>query len=341
MSSCRGGEGVNLAMKKLVLKLFLVALIVHCCAGRAVAQPPPEIVGWWEWAITAAHASIASVRSATIAPGLNEMPEVKSRLNQRASDVNQRAIAGNLKGQELYPKIPGGVRLAGPKAILEYLNKHEVSHIQSVKHHPELAAKPDNLVFEPLKWNRARGSSNMKLLDKVKVRFHNIAASIAGGRRIVLTTVAKGGAIGALVELPVTATVETLNVVNQRKTANQAIEDGAQKVGVTALAGGVTAGALTMASTFGFTVGAPVLVPLAVVGGSAYIWVSSDRVWNALDNETRAVIEAQLVGVQGKIRNSTSEWRDRATKMRDQASKMTERLKEHIYATITTVTERE
>ena len=259
------------------------------------------------------------------------MPEVGERLNQRASDANQRAITGNLKGRDLFPKIPGGVRLAGPRAILEYLNKHEVSHIQSVKHHPELAAKPDNLVFEPLKWNRARGSSNMKLLDKVKVRFHNIAASIVGGRRIVLTTVAKGGAIGTLVELPVTATVETLNVVNQRKTANQAIGDGAQKVGVTALAGGVTAGALTMVSTFGFTVGAPVLVPLAVVGGSAYVWVSSDRVWNALDNETRTVIEEQLVRVQGKIRNSVSEWRDRATDARPSEQDDREAKRTHLH----------
>ncbi len=325
----------------MAVKLLLVVVLLYAGAGQAVAQPPTEAVGWWDWTIKAAHAAIASVRSAAIAQRLEEMPEVESKLNQRASDANQRAVTGNLKGRDLFPKIPGGVRLAGPGVILEYLNKHELSHIQSVKHHPELAAQPYNLVFEPLKWNRTRGSNDMNRMDKIRVRVYNAVVSTAGAGKIMWTTIAKGGAIGVLVELPVTTAEQTLHVVNKRKTVKRALGDGAQRVGVTALAGGATAGAVTMASTFGFTVGAPVLVPLAVVGGSAYVWVSSDRVWNALDNETRAVIEAQLVGVQGKIRNSVSKWRDRATKMRDQASKMTEMLKEHIYAAITTVTERE
>ena len=325
-------------MRKLALKLLLVAVLVYAGAGQAVAQPPPETVGWWQRAITAAHAAIASVKGVAIAPGLDEMPEVAAKLAQRASDTNQRAITGNLKGQDLFPKIPGGVRLAGQGTTLEYLNKHDLSHVLSVKHHPELATQPDNLVFEPLKWNRARGSNDMKFLDKFKVRFHNIAASVVGVRRIMLTTVAKGGVIGVLVELPVTTAEQTLHVVNKRKTVKQATKDGAKTVGVTALAGGVTAGALTMAGTFGFTVGAPVLVPLAVVGGSAYVWVSSDRVWNALDDETRAALKTRLVVVLGAIGNSFHKWRDRT---RVATKTATETLQEYIYVALTTVTGRE
>ena len=63
-------------MKKLALKLLLVAVLVYAGAGQAVAQPPPEMVGWWQRAITAAHAAIASVKGVAIAPGLDEMPEV-------------------------------------------------------------------------------------------------------------------------------------------------------------------------------------------------------------------------------------------------------------------------
>ena len=325
-------------MKKLALKLLLVAVLVYAGAGQAVAQPPPEMVGWWQRAITAAHAAIASVRGVAVAQRFNEMSEVNAKLTQRASDTNQRAIIGNLKGQDLFPKIPGGVRLAGPGAILEYLNKHHLSHVLSVKNYPELAAQPDNLVFEPLKWNLARGSNDMGLLDKSKVRIHNAVASIAGAGKIMWTTIAKGGAIGVLVELPVTTAEETLHVVNRRKTVKQAMGDGAQRVGVTALAGGATAGVLTAASTLGFTVGAPVLVPLAVVGGSAYVWVSGDRVWRALDDGTRTVLKARLVVVQGTIRNSFHEWHDRTRVATKTATKT---LQDYIHAGITAVTWRE
>ena len=166
------------------------------------------------------------------------------------------------------------------------------------------------MVFELQKSNLARGSNDMKRFEKLKVRLHNVAASIAGVRRIVLTTVAKGGAIGVLVELPVTTAVETLHVVNQRKTVKQATKDGTQTVGIAALAGGATVGGLTAVSTVGFTLGAPVLVILAVVGGSAYVWVSGDRVWYALDDETRTAIKTQLVVVQDAIRNYTRAMHD-------------------------------
>ena len=316
-------------MKKLALKLLLIALLIYMGAGRAAAQPPPETVGWWDWAITAAHASIASVRSAATALGLDERSEVAAKLSQRASDINKRAITGNLKGKDLFPKIPGGVRLLGEGATLEYLDKHHVSHIRSVKHHPELAAQPPNLVFEPKEWNLARGSNDMTLVDKSKVRLYNAAVSIAGGGKIMLITIARGGAIGALVELPVTTTVETLNVIHKRKTVKQAAKDGAPKVAIGALAGGATAGAVTAMSTAGLTVGAPVLIPLAVVGGSAYFWVSGNRVWRALDDEMRATVKARLVMVRNTIQNSFHEWHD-------QARVATQTLREYVYAAITT-----
>ena len=144
----------------------------------------------------------------------------------------------------------------------------------------------------------------------------------------MLTKMTKGSAIGALVELPVTATVETLHVVNERKTPGEAMHDATQAVGVAGPAVGATAGALTAASALGFTAGAPVLVPLAVVGGTAYVWVSGDRIWRALGDETRAVIVAQQAAVQGAIR-------DHARAMRDQTRTSIDTIDERIQTTMT------
>lgn len=155
------------------------------------------------------------------------------------------------------------------------------------------------------------------------MNFHNTGASLAAGRVVILTTLTRGGTIGALVELPVTATVETLHVVNERKTPEAAMQDAAKAVGVAGLAGGATVGALTAASALGFTVGAPVLVPLAVVGGTAYVWVSSDRIWHALDVDMRAAVVAQQAAVQGAIR-------DHARAMRDQTRTTIDTVQERI-----------
>ena len=81
------------------------------------------------------------------------------------------------------------------------------------------------------------------------------------------------------------------------------MHDGMKAVGVAGLAGGAAAGALTAACALGFTVGAPVLVPIAVVGGTAYFWVAGKRTWEALGDETRAVVMDRLAVFQEKIRD--------------------------------------
>ena len=319
-----------LGTMKVVAVLSLVFL--HAGAASVVAQPEARAteIGWWQHAISAAHASIARVRAEAIARSLGEMPEVTAKLSQRASGANQRTTTGRVTERDLFPKIPGGVRWAGERTALEYLDHHHLSHVLSARNHPELAADPNNLVFEPPKWNLARGSSDMGLLDRLRVHLHNAGASLAAGRVVMLTTLAKGGTIGALVELPVTATVETLHVVNERKTPAEAMHDAAKAVGVASLAGGATAGALTAASTLGVTAGAPVLVPLAVVGGTAYVWVSGDRIWLALDDETRAAIVAQQAAAQGAIR-------DHARAMRDQTRMTIDTVQERIQTAMATL----
>ena len=190
------------------MKVVAVLSMVFVLAGAApaVAQPGALVteIGWWQHAISTAHASIARIRAEAIARSLGEMPEVTAKLSQRASGANQRTTTGRVTEGDLFPKIPGGVRWAGERTALEYLDNHHLSHVLSAKNHPELAADPTNLVFEPPRWNLARGSSDMELLDKIRVHIHNAGASLAAGRVVMLTTMTKGGTIGALVELPVT-----------------------------------------------------------------------------------------------------------------------------------------
>ena len=272
--------------------------------GQAAASTASEpavdsrsAADWWKRAIEAAGASVAGVKAAAVQRGLGEMPEVAKTLSNRR---------GDFPPEVLFPKIPAGVRLAGEEAALDHLSERDLSHIRSVRGAPELATQPSNVIFERTHANRARGGRNMTNWEWMVANADSMVAGARAGARVVAVSMVRGVANGALLNLPVSATVETLHVVNQRKTAGQAARDGALDIGGAGAAGAATAGALTAAGTFGFTVGAPVLVPLAIVGGAAYVWVSSDRIWQALDDESRAAVEAHLSTMQGMIQDHAS-----------------------------------
>ena len=125
-----------------------------------------------------------------------------------------------------------------------------------------------------------------------------------------VSTLAKGTGIGTLVELPVTAAVEYLHVRNGRKTLKDAAVDGARTVGTAAVVGAVAAGALSAAATAGVTISAPVLMPLAVAGGGLYVWVSGDRIWNAVDEGTRTMVEARFAAAATAVGWEDSEATD-------------------------------
>jgi hypothetical protein len=126
-----------------------------------------------------------------------------------------------------------------------------------------------------------------------------------------VSTLAKGTGIGVLVELPVTAAVEYLHVRNGRKTPEEAAIDGARTVGTAAVVGAVAAGAFSAAATAGVTVSAPFVMPLAVVGGGLYVWVSGDRIWNAVHEDTRTTVEARFAAAAAAVGWGDSEAADR------------------------------
>ena len=126
-----------------------------------------------------------------------------------------------------------------------------------------------------------------------------------------VSTLAKGTGIGVLVELPVTAAVEYLHVRNGRKTPEEAAIDGARTVGTAAVVGAVAAGAFSAAATAGVTVSAPFVMPLAVVGAGLYVWVSGDRIWNAVHEDTRTTVEARFAAAAAAVGWGDSEAADR------------------------------
>ena len=125
-----------------------------------------------------------------------------------------------------------------------------------------------------------------------------------------VSTLAKGTGIGVLVELPVTAAVEYLHVRNGRKTPEEAAIDGARTVGTAAVVGAVAAGAFS-AATAGVTISAPFVMPVAVVGGGLYLWVSGDRIWNAVHEDTRTRVEARFAAAAAAVGWGDSEAADR------------------------------
>ena len=248
--------------------------------------------------------------NAVTATALDEMLDVKRNLSKRLSNLRSRinpALLGKLADrgvtltvEDLYLRIPIGVRLAGERATMAFLRPRDLSHIESIGNAPEKALDSENLVYERSASNRARGSADMSLPERTVNWVRNLPAGVEGARVLLLST-AKGVGIGALVELPVSVAVETLHVVYQDKEVDAAVWDALQQIGAAAVAGGATTGALTVASAYGFTVGAPVVIPLVVIGGTAYVWVSSERVWQALDDESREEVQAQLEAVQSRL----------------------------------------
>ena len=145
-------------------------------------------------------------------------------------------------------------------------------------------------------------NANTKQLKQLRKVLATTSTTSTG---TAISTLAKGTRIGVLAELPVTAAVEYLHVRNGRKTPEEAALDGARMVATAAIVGAVAAGAFSAAATAGVTMSAPVLMPIAVIGGGLYVWVSGNRIWDAVDEGTRTAVEARFAAAAAAVG-----WRD-------------------------------
>ena len=213
---------------------------------------------------------------------LKDLPTVAKSLANRA---------GGISPDKLFDLIPTGVKLR-EKSIIEFLEKHHVSHRVSIKNDPTKAGDINNIIFESASKNRARGSKNTTSSEFQRARFSNTITGIKYGFKTAVGTAAKGALFGALLELPITVVENTLHVKNNRKSVGDARIDVAKDIGISAGFAGVTAVGFTGLSLLGVTLG-PAVIPLTIVGGAVYIWSAADRIWKALDEPTLNKINSE------------------------------------------------
>lgn len=209
------------------------------------------------------------------------IPAVPQQLSQMPASVRDSLLArrGDFGADALYELIPQSVRTQADH-VHQFLGERDLSHIESVKNAPELESEITNVIFERMSWNRSRGSENMTKLELTRVRLDNFAEGVVQGAKAATTAAARGAIVGALMELPV-STIENIILVNGRgKTMGEASLQVLKDIGRSAVAGASGALVFTGVAMIGLPLG-PVVVPLAILGGTMYTWSAADRIWKA------------------------------------------------------------
>ena len=220
---------------------------------------------------------------------------VPAELGSRAAFVNQRAQSGAITALALAEKIPPGVRAAGEDAMTEFADTRHVSHIESVSNNPARAADSGNLIWERAKWNLARGARNVNAVALLRAHAHNAGAALKVAGPGILASTTQGCVIGAVMELPVAAAEQRRDVLDGTKSTEQALLDAAKSTAAVGLTGcALTAAAAGAASVGVLSLGAPVLIPIAVAGGTVYVLTTSTRIWDSLSEEEQAAVLGQM-----------------------------------------------
>ena len=226
-----------------------------------------------EWVV---RAQVVGDLTSAVPLLLKDLPSVAKSLANRA---------GGVTPDKLFDKIPTGVKLT-EENILEFLKIHEVSHRISIKNNPNKAGNSNNVIFENSQVNRARGSNNMTRVAYQNAKSKNAITNMKFGVKAAVGAAMRGALLAALLEFPITCFENVKHVKNNRKSYKEAFIDAVKDVSKNALGGGAVAGALTGLSLLGVTLG-PAAIPLAIVGGAVYTWSATDRVWKALDDNTK------------------------------------------------------
>ena len=267
-------------------------------------------------------------RAALRQAGLSVRDDGLVYIGKTKVSFQQRVLGKHIRGSETNSTLRRTLKgvliatdsTATPAEISRFMRAHLKVAMLSIDDAALIDSVEDTLIKEYKPALNVKGNPNSarvkelrKLEDVVprRPRVRSVATNVASAR-VAVATIAKGTGLAGLVEAPVTLTVEALHVVNRRKTVEAAAWDATQTLGLAGLAGGAAAGAMTAATGLGLTISAPVVVPLAVVGGGAYVWVSGERVWGALDEETREAAEARLASVRNEIEERAQPIRDRA-----------------------------
>ena len=144
--------------------------------------------------------------------------KMKSKLRW-AGLGNGRGIRTSHEAEQfLRDSVPGPVRNMGPKAVEEFVKGKDASHIESVANASGKAKSAGNIVWESLKRNRRRGPSNMSRLDQLVARARNGADAAGIVAKRMATGAARGAALAAVIEAPVTIAENTIHAAKGRVT---------------------------------------------------------------------------------------------------------------------------
>ena len=183
------------------------------------------------------------------------------------------------KAEQLFHRtVPSPVRNMGSRrAVSDFLEGKEGSHIESVTNAPDKARNVANLVWESSKRNRSRGSANMSRAELLRAHTMNgVDAAKAVAKRSA-GAVGKAAVLAAAMELQVSATVGVIRV----KKGKISKRDAAMETGMNVAKAGVVGGAVALGLTGAAALGAgPVLAavsPVVIPAGLAMYGVSSVR----------------------------------------------------------------
>ena len=153
-------------------------------------------------AVTAASKTVASIGA-------------KARTMTPAVRKNLAGRSGNVPPNDLFPKIPQGVRMGGEPANLEYLRGGvDVSHKVPIRNAPNRAGRADNVVFESSRVNQARGAHDMSRMEVTSAHVRNALDGLHAGLRVAPKAALRSGLIAGALELPVSAAV---NLIRYRR----------------------------------------------------------------------------------------------------------------------------
>ncbi len=195
---------------------------------------------------------------------------------RRAGLGGKRGIRNNIEAEQFYnSSIPVPVRNLGEGAVRSFTKGKQASHIESVANAPGKAKISGNTIWESAGKNIRRGSKNMTKPELIGANIKNAAQTAGIVAKGAAVSGARGGAISALIELPVSAAENVILAAKGGKSVTDAARDTAADTAKAGVAGGVVAGGLYTAAALGAGTTIAAVAPVAAVVGTGVFGVST------------------------------------------------------------------
>ena len=260
-------------------------------AADQLRQAEDEEVGLLERVATTLPAPLVQL----VRQVIEKLEAIPTQIALRAAYVNQRAQSGAVTALALAEKIPPGIRAGGEEAMIEFIDTRHVSHIQSVYNNPARAADPSNLIWENAQLNRVRGPKDISAFELLRAHADNATEALKVGGPRILAKTGQGCVIGAVMELPVAAAEHRPAILDGNIVVDQELLNAAKSVAATGVVGCALTAAAAGASGVGIlALGTPMLIPIAVAGGSISVVMTSTRIWNSLSDQEQAALLGKL-----------------------------------------------